>query len=46
MVELKIFGGLEMAEVAALLGLSLRTAERRWKAARLWLLDQVDSRST
>ena len=34
---LRIYGGLRSAEVAEALGLSRRTAERDWKAARAWL---------
>ena len=36
-VELRYFGGLEMAEVADNLDLSKSTAEREWRAARAWL---------
>ena len=37
LVELRFFGGRSMPEAAELLGLSLRTAEREWHAARAWL---------
>lgn len=37
LVELRFFGGLAMPEAAAALGLSLPTAERRWRAARAFL---------
>ncbi len=36
-VELRFFAGLEVAEVAALLGVSDTTIEREWRAARAWL---------
>lgn len=36
-VELRGFGGLEHAEIAALLGVSLPTVERDWRAGRAWL---------
>lgn len=36
-VELRFFGGLEVAEVAAALELSVSTVEREWRAARAWL---------
>ncbi|MBL8899406.1 MAG: sigma-70 family RNA polymerase sigma factor [Planctomycetes bacterium] len=36
-VELRFFGGLAMPEVAAAVGLSERTVERRWRMARAWL---------
>lgn len=36
-VELRCFGGLQMAEVAAALGVSLRTVEADWFFARAWL---------
>lgn len=41
LVVLKFFGGLEMKEIAAEVGLSLRAAERAWRAARAWLLIQL-----
>lgn len=37
LVELRIFGGMTVAEAATELGLSKRTAEREWTAARAWL---------
>ena len=40
-VELRWFGGLSVAEVAALLGVSERTVERSWRAARAWLARRV-----
>lgn len=40
-VELRFFGGLEMAEVAQFLGMPLRTAEREWRFARVWLENQL-----
>ncbi|QDV07742.1 RNA polymerase sigma factor [Planctomycetes bacterium Poly30] len=40
-VELKIFGGLSMEEIASVLGVSLATAERRWRVAKLWLLEKL-----
>lgn len=36
-VELRIFGGLKIAEVAAHLGVSVRTVEDDWSFARYWL---------
>lgn len=36
-VELRYFGGLEVAEVASVLDISKRTVERHWRAARAWL---------
>jgi RNA polymerase sigma factor (TIGR02999 family) len=36
-VELRAFGGLTNAEIAALLGVSERTVERDWRFARAWL---------
>jgi RNA polymerase sigma factor (TIGR02999 family) len=36
-VELRFFGGLSMDEVAALLGVSKRSAEADWTLARTWL---------
>jgi RNA polymerase sigma-70 factor (ECF subfamily) len=37
LVELRCFGGLELAEIATVLGVSLRTVKREWATARLWL---------
>ena len=36
-VELRIFAGLTVPEVAAALGVSRATVEREWTAARVWL---------
>jgi RNA polymerase sigma factor (TIGR02999 family) len=36
-VQLKIFWGLEMAEIAGMLGVSLATVERDWSFSRAWL---------
>lgn len=36
-VELRVFGGLEVADVAELLSISKSTVEREWRAARAWL---------
>ena len=40
-VELKFFGGLEMAEIAEVLSVSPRTAAREWELARAWLFRQL-----
>jgi RNA polymerase sigma factor (TIGR02999 family) len=37
MVESRFFGGLEMVEIAALLGVSEATILRDWRAAKAWL---------
>jgi len=37
MVESRFFGGLEMTEIAELLGVSEATVLRDWRAARAWL---------
>jgi RNA polymerase sigma-70 factor, ECF subfamily len=36
-VELRFFGGLDVEEVAGVLGLSARTVKREWSTARAWL---------
>ena len=41
LVQLRYFGGLDMAEVAAALGISLRSAGRRWTFARAWLAREL-----
>ncbi len=40
-IELRFFGGLNIDEVAALLGCSPRTAKRDWAFARAWLLHRL-----
>lgn len=40
-VELRWFGGLGVPDVARLLGVSERTVERSWRAARAWLARRV-----
>lgn len=40
-VELRYFVGLEVAEVAAALGVTERTARRDWVAAREWLRERL-----
>ena len=41
-VELKFFAGLAHAEIAELLGLSLRTLERQWRFTRAWLHREIE----
>jgi RNA polymerase sigma-70 factor (ECF subfamily) len=40
-VELRWFGGLDVEDAAAALGVSTRTVERGWRAARAWLRERV-----
>jgi len=40
-VELRWYGGLSTVEAADVLGVSTRTVERGWRAARAWLRDQL-----
>ena len=42
LVTLRYFAGLSLPQVAATLGISLRTAERWWAYARAWLLAELD----
>lgn len=42
-VELRWFGGLDVAETAAVLDVSTRTVERGWRAASAWLRHRVES---
>jgi RNA polymerase sigma factor (TIGR02999 family) len=37
LIELRFFGGLSVEEAALVLGVSTRTVERSWTAARAWL---------
>ena len=39
LVELRVFSGLDLAEVAALKGVSERTVQRSWRSARAFLLN-------
>jgi RNA polymerase sigma factor (TIGR02999 family) len=41
MVESRFFGGLEIAEIAELLGVSEATVLRDWRAARAWLAQEL-----
>jgi len=43
LVELRYFGGLENAEIAAVLGISEPTVVRDWRVARAWLFDRLRS---
>ena len=43
LVELRIFGGMTVAEAAAEMGISKRAAEREWTAARAWLRRELAS---
>jgi RNA polymerase sigma factor (TIGR02999 family) len=40
-VKLRYFAGLTLAETAAVLGISVRTANRHWAYARAWLHQQL-----
>ncbi|MCI1709268.1 MAG: ECF-type sigma factor [Chiayiivirga sp.] len=42
-VELHYFGGVELAQIAVLLGVSERTVNRDWRTARAWLQQQLAS---
>ncbi len=43
-VEMRFFGGLSNAEIGEALGVSDRTVQREWQAARLWLLRELSGR--
>jgi RNA polymerase sigma-70 factor, ECF subfamily len=38
-IEYRVFGGLELEEIAALYDLTLRQMQREWVRARIWLTD-------
>ena len=40
-VEMRIFGGLDMVEIARLLGISRQKAQEEWRFARVWLAVQL-----
>ncbi len=41
-VQLRFFGDLTNEDIANTMGLSLRTVERSWRAARAWLFDRLE----
>ena len=45
-VELRIFGGLEVPEVASALGISPATAKRDWQFAKGWLARELGANNT
>lgn len=40
-VEMRYFGGMEIADIAVVLKVSESTIKRRWQAARLWLYEAL-----
>ncbi|KAA3613383.1 MAG: RNA polymerase subunit sigma-70 [Planctomycetota bacterium] len=42
-VDLRFFGGASVEETAQILGLSVRTFQRRWSVTRAWLFRQIQS---
>jgi len=42
-VEYRFFAGLNQDEIAALLGISVPTVKREWRAAKAWLRDALDT---
>jgi RNA polymerase sigma-70 factor (ECF subfamily) len=42
-VDMRFFGGLSLKEIAEVLGLSVPTVEREWRAARAWLYKAMAS---
>lgn len=45
-VVLKFFGGLTNEEVAETLGVSRRTVDRQWAAAKIWMFEQIHRGAT
>lgn len=45
-VELRVFGGLDVDETSHVLGVSSRTVEADWSFARAWLKRRIEGRST
>ena len=43
LVEMRYFGGMTLADIAAVEGVSEATAKRRWFAARAWLADALSN---
>ena len=42
-IELRFFGGLSVAETAAVLAISAETVMRDWKVARAWLMREMNA---
>lgn len=42
-VEMRYFGGMSIADIAEVTGLSEATIKRRWTAARAWLVDALEN---
>ncbi|MEZ5306723.1 MAG: sigma-70 family RNA polymerase sigma factor [Pyrinomonadaceae bacterium] len=42
-VEMKYFGGLTTEEIAEALGIGARSVGRKWKAAKIWLLNELST---
>jgi DNA-directed RNA polymerase specialized sigma24 family protein len=43
-VEMRYFGGMTLADVAEVTGLSEATVNRRWRVARAWLAGALEER--
>ena len=44
LVQLRFFAGMSHEQIATHQEVTVRTVERRWRAARLWLMDKLASR--
>ena len=44
-VELRFFGGLDVEEIAQVMGISSRTVHREWDLARAWLFRELHGRT-
>jgi RNA polymerase sigma factor (TIGR02999 family) len=44
-IELRFFGGFDVAETADVLGVSVETVARDWRVAKVWLLRELSGRS-
>nr|WP_316627237.1 ECF-type sigma factor [uncultured Brevundimonas sp.] len=43
LVEMRYFGGMTIADISVVLGVSEPTVKRRWQVARAWLADALES---
>jgi RNA polymerase sigma factor (TIGR02999 family) len=43
-VEMRYYGGLSLQEIAEVMGVSVSTVKRSWRASRVWLLNTIEAK--